>query len=292
MQTNPTNRQSLSSSRFVRALLVFAVMWLIGSTAANADPRQLDPAALAKRVNERIANEGRTGVMHFVLTNKRGHKRRRTARIFHSDVDAETSVAIFFTAPSAIEDTAFLSLDRRKTTDDENWLYLPATDRVRRLPTSERGDFFMGTDLTYGDIKDNFKFADEDWQFSGCAEQQRLADDLPCLVGVARSAKVAKELGYGRFVASIDPDTWFPRRIRYFDPKDRELKEVVIERQEQIGGAWTAMAFTLKNLQNEHSTSVSFTEMEYRPELPSAVFAADALEFGAPELAEMLASEP
>jgi len=267
---------------------------LTSATAAHADEAVLSMSAemIAKKVNERAANEGRTGDMHFVLTNKRGHQRKRTARIFHADVNQETSVAIFFTAPSAIEDTAFLSLDRLQNSDDENWLFLPATERVRRLPTSERGDYFMGTDLTYGDIKDNFKFPADDWQFAACTEQQRPAAELPCVAGNARTAKIAAELGYGRFVASIDPNTWFPKFIRYFDAKDKALKEVTVDEQELIGGAWTAMAFTLKNLQNDHSTEVNFTNMEHKPNLSGEVFAADALEFGVPELTGLSASEP
>lgn len=247
----------------------------------------IQPEELATLVNNRVANEGRTGTMHFVLTNKRGHQRKRTAQIFHADSDDQTNVAIYFTAPSAIEDTAFLSLDRTQTDLDENWLFLPATERVRRLPASERGDYFMGTDLTYGDIKDNFKFPAEDWSFGACADSERLKTEQPCLTGEAVSEKVAAELGYSRFVASIDPETWFPSVVRYFDVRDRELKQVEVERQDLIGGAWTAMAFTLTNLQTKHSTEVSFTNMEYRPDLPPIVFATDSLEFGVPELTKL-----
>lgn len=296
---------SIFKHRLLRSHVVTAITaMMICSLTANAEPiaktvavpitepMNLSHEILAKQVNERVANEGRTGNMHFVLTNKRGHQRKRTARIFHADANQETSVAIYFTAPSAIEDTAFLSLDRLQASDDENWLFLPATERVRRLPTSERGDYFMGTDLTYGDIKDNFKFSPDDWQFTKCAELQRPANELPCLAGTAKSEKIAHELGYGRFIASIDPNTWFPKFIRYFDPKDKLLKEVSVERQEKIGEAWTAMAFTLNNLKNSHSTAVTFTNMEYRPDLPTAVFAADALEFGVPALTQTSAREP
>lgn len=264
---------------------VFCPLVLAVNATAQADEQALTPANLAQQVNERAANEGRTGMMHFVLTNKRGRQRKRTARIFHADANQETSVAIFFTAPSAIEDTAFLSLDRSQASNDENWLFLPATERVRRLPTSERGDYFMGTDLTYGDIKDNFKFSADDWQFAACSDAQRPDVELPCLMGSARSEKVSAELGYGRFIASIDPATWFPKFIRYFDEKGEPLKEVSIKEQELIGGAWTAMAFTLKNLQNDHTTEVNFTDMQHQPDLPKAVFDADELEFGVPELA-------
>jgi len=270
-----------------------AVVGLITSSlvvrADSAPALSFTADVLAKRINDRVANEGRSGTMHFLLTNKRGHQRERTAQIFHADVNKETSVAIFFTAPGPIEDTAFLSLDREEASHDENWLFLPATERVRRLPASERGDYFMGTDLTYGDIKDNFKFSTEDWKFAVCGEEEQLAWDLPCLAGETASRKIAQELGYSRFVASVDPTTWFPKVVRYYDPDGEPLKEVTVKRQELIGGAWTAMEFTLINLQSNHSTAVSFTNMEPRPDLPRSVFSSDSLEFGMPVLSGLSA---
>lgn len=250
-------------------------------------PTEFTPAVLASQVFGRPANAGRTGIMHFSLENRRGHKRKRTARIFHSDAADETRVAIYFTAPGAIEETAFLSLDRQVEANDENWLYLPATERVRRLPASQRSDYFMGTDLTYGDIKDNFKFAPKDWQFTACDKTPWPDSDLPCLGGSASTLEVAAELGYSRFVATIDTDTWFPQRVRYFDLQGEPLKDIVIERQEEIGAAWTAMAFVLTNLQSNHSTRVHFTEMEQRAALSASVFDANALEFGVPDLSEV-----
>ncbi len=262
------------------ALLVAGHSVAAVDASAQADA---DPAQLAQRINERKANEGRVGVMHFELENRRGHKRSRTARIFHAESADATNVAIYFTAPGAIEDTAFLSLDRRSSTD-ENWLYLPATERVRRLPASERGDYFMGTDLTYGDIKDDFKFSADDWKFSRCSVTPWPETDLPCLAGEAVSPAIARELGYGSFVATVDTTTWFPRQVRYFDTDGLALKDVEVQRQEKVGEAWTAMAFTLANLQSGHTTRVHFTDMQHWPALPGSVFDANSLEFGVPAL--------
>jgi hypothetical protein len=40
---------------------------------------------------------------------------------------------------------------------DDRWLYLPATRKVRRIPASDRGDYFLGTDFTYEDIQSELK---------------------------------------------------------------------------------------------------------------------------------------
>ena len=154
----------------------------------------------------------------------------------------------------------------------------------------------MGTDLTYGDIKDNFKFAPEDWRFTECTATQLALDSAPvseaieraggmqCLAGEAASASIAEEMGYLRFVATIDPITLFPRQVRYFDVHGEPLKDVVIEQQEKIGDAWTAMAFSLNNLKTGHSTRIHLTDMQARDSLPAEVFESGELEFGYPEL--------
>jgi len=122
-----------------------------------AAPAASKSLTLAEKVSQRSANEGRVGEMHFSLMDKSGRTRNRVATLVHSDTQDAVKIAIYFTAPAAISETSFLSHDYSEDID-QTWLYLPATDRVRRLPTSDRGDNFMGTDLTYGDVKDNFKF--------------------------------------------------------------------------------------------------------------------------------------
>ncbi|MEE4300141.1 MAG: outer membrane lipoprotein-sorting protein [Pseudomonadales bacterium] len=242
-----------------------------------------DALALARLVAERPANEGRTGIMHFHLESDGGRVRDRRARMIHSEREDVERIAIFFTAPAMIADTAFLSLDH-DSRPDENWLYLPATDRVRRLPVSERGDAFMGTDLSYGDVKDNFKFPLEDWDFTRGPDAERDGRMLPVLRGTARSPEIAKETGYGAFEALVDPVSAFPVHIRYTDRDGDPLKEVEVEEIEVVGGAHTAMRFKARNLQTGHSTAIHFTEMRYVRTVPEEAFEPASLSYGVPEL--------
>ena len=84
--------------------------------AAMADPGQAGEA-LARQILERPANDGRVGTMHFELINAAGRTRSRAALMAHSEAGREVRVAIYFTAPAAIQDTAFLSHDRPRAGD-------------------------------------------------------------------------------------------------------------------------------------------------------------------------------
>ncbi|MEE4360983.1 MAG: outer membrane lipoprotein-sorting protein [Pseudomonadales bacterium] len=237
--------------------------------------------ALGERVASRRANEGRVGIMHFRLVNSGGKVREREALMAHSDRDDAVRIAIYFTGPAVIRDTAFLSHDYR-VREDENWLYLPATERVRRLPVSDRGDYFMGTDLTYGDIKDDFKFGLDDWRFSHGGFREEGGQTYEVLLGEVATPKIARELGYSAFEAWIDPESAFPRVTRFADPEGAPLKVVTVEAVERIGGAWTALAFSVDQLQTGHRTEVSFENMRHVPDLSTAVFEAQRLSFGVP----------
>lgn len=239
--------------------------------------------ALARLVADRPANEGRAGIMHFRLQNSSGSVRERKALMVHSAGDDADRIAIFFTQPAMIEETAFLSYNHRNR-DDETWLYLPATERVRRLPVSDRGDNFMGTDLTYGDIKDNFEFGLEDWTFSLGGDERVDGVSFPVLEGTAKTTEIANEMGYRSFRARIDTTTGFPVWVEYTDTDGAPLKQIEVLKIEKVGDAQTAMHFKVNNLQTGHSTEIHFTEMKHVPNLDDSVFDPTALAYGIPEV--------
>ncbi len=257
---------------------------LVLVAALPLGPARADPAqTLAGAVADRPANEGRVGTMHFKLTNSAGKSRDRTALMVHSEADEVVRIAIFFTKPAMIADTAFLSHDRTMG-EDENWLYLPATERVRRLPSSERSGAFMGTDLSYGDVKDDFKFPLEDWTFSHGGNETYKGRELVRLEGTAKTAEHADDMGYASFSALIDPGKAFPVLIEYTDSDGDPLKRVEVTEFGEIGGAWTALAFSAENVQTGHRTDVHFTGMRHVPNIDDSVFDADALAYGIPAI--------
>jgi len=266
----------------VRVAASMLLLFLLPKTAI-ADLQALEPLAIAEHIATRVANEGRVGRMHFRLVNSSGAVRERVALMAHSELAELTRIAIYFRSPGAIAGTAFLSHDYALR-DDDVWVYLPATERVRRLPASQRGDYFLGTDLTYGDVKSNFKFELSDWVFTQAGHTAVDGKPHYSLQGSVRDSSVAKELGYSSFDAIVDPLTWFPVVIHYSDADGDPLKRIQILEQGLVGGAWTALRFAVDHQQTGHRTEVHFTDMRYEPDLPSGIFDPQELEFGVPEV--------
>lgn len=272
-------RRSRPANRLA-PLLLWTGLLLAASSLAGADPAR----ELAMQVWDRPFNAGRVGIMHFDLVNRAGRSRQRQALMAHSDTAGQVQIAIWFQTPAAIRDTGFLSIERDGADDEDTWLYLPATERVRRLPASERADAFMGTDLSYGDIKDNFRFPPAHWQFTLGEPVGLDGVDLQALNGVAASSASARESGYGRFRALVDPARMFPIRIEYDDPEGQPLKEVTVLELGLVGDAWTALRFQVVHKRTGHSTEVRFEDMRHVPDLDRRLFSAAALSDGVPEI--------
>ncbi len=268
--------------RFVLVALVLCLLPCSVALAGQPEPNA-EGQALAERIYHRPASAGRVGTMHFRLVNRRGRSRERVALMAHSEIEGTTRVAIFFTAPAAIQNTAFLSHEH-KASDDDTWLYLPATERVRRLPMSERSDAFMGTDLSYGDIRDNFRFPLQYWHFRAGGSHHDNGREMRSLHGWAQSAEQARDMGYGRFEALVDETSLFPLEIEYFDIHDKPLKRVTVSEIGLVGDAWTALRFEVDNHQSGHRTEVHFENMRYVPELSERVFQPAALADGLPRI--------
>jgi hypothetical protein len=272
---------------FERLLLSLVLVSPLSALPALADDpvRAEDPEAraLAERIAARPDSESRVGVMHFTLINKSGKQRERVAEVAHSDLERTERLLIHFTAPSSIQGTSFITHTHDQQAD-ESWLYLPATERVRRIPASQRADYFLGTDLSYGDIQDNFSFGLEDWVFELLAPVQRDGREWPVLRGHARDDEAADDLGYASFTAVIDLETLFPVEIDYTDPDGVPLKRVEVLQQERIEGIWTATRFTVVNHRKRHRTEVQFSDLRHVPAIRADVFDAESLAFGAPRL--------
>ncbi len=266
-----------------RAAMLLPV--LAGALFLAPSPVQAAPTAdgLARQIWDRPAAQGRTGVMHFRLMAKSGSSRDRRAVMLHADRADGMRLAIHFEQPAAIARTAFLTVDKPGRPEDA-YLFLPATERVRRIPAAQRGEAFLGTDLSYGDLRDNFRFPPDLWQFSGGETVERGGRRLLVLNGTARTPAEARAMGYGAFRALVDPASLFPVEISFDDREGRPLKRIEVRAVERIGTTWTAMRFVASNLQTGHSTEVHFTDMRDAPGLALSSFAPDRLSDGPPRL--------
>ena len=116
-----------------------------------------DPAARAimEKVDARDDGDNQTSEMEMVLIDKQDKERVRRLAIFSKDKGEDTLRLMFFLEPADVKDTAFLTWDfDDPDKDDDQWLYLPALRKTKRIASSDKDGSFMGSDLNYSDMTD------------------------------------------------------------------------------------------------------------------------------------------
>ncbi len=249
--------------------------------AGAQDPGLPSGLEVVTKANSQNEGDHVSRTIHFVLTDRRDKTREQTARAFHKFYDDDKRSVIFYTDPKNIEGTAFLTYDYASTdTDDDQWLYLPAMRKVRRISSSNRGDYFLGTDLTYDDMKRETKVTIEDYNWNTLREEP--VNDAPCYVVEAtpKSPEIGKELGYSRAEFYFDQDTGLKRRTDFWDTGGNPLKTIRFLGIKQIDGIWTMTRLECDNLKTGHKTVLEFSDIDYEADVDDDLFSERALARG------------
>ncbi|MCK4716795.1 MAG: outer membrane lipoprotein-sorting protein, partial [Candidatus Marinimicrobia bacterium] len=104
--------------------------------------------------NRQTSNDQQTDLT-MSLINSRGDERVRTIRQFTKDFGAMEKKIMFFKTPADVRNTSFMNWsydDENK--DDDQWIYLPALKKIKRISSDSKSDYFMGSDFTYDDLGD------------------------------------------------------------------------------------------------------------------------------------------
>ncbi len=146
------NRLPLCNSRMGTALRG-ALLLALAFCAAPALPSAAatDAKTIMAGVYEQDTSHDATLRATLEITDKDGHsvKKRFTIRRVGSFGNGKTLVR--FTEPPELRGVTLLSINQPGMTDRQ-WIYTPATERVRAVAPRERSERFAGSDFTYEDI--------------------------------------------------------------------------------------------------------------------------------------------
>jgi len=258
-------------SRSVLLLTLAAGTLLVDSPDVQAEG--LSGEEVAQRVASRPEGHAASRMIRMQLIDRRGRTREREASVLKYNGESEDLTRITYLTPKSVRGVAFLSHDHAdKSTDDDRWLYLPAARKVRRIPASDRGDYFLGTDFTYEDVQSDLKFDVDDYVFRYDHSEERDGVTLHHISGEPRDRRIARELGYGAFRAVVSAETWMPVQIEFYDLAGEHLKSVSVRRVVQIDGIWTAQEVEAVNHLTGHSTLFEYSQVMYPETLPAEYF--------------------
>ncbi len=214
----------------------------------------------------------RTVDMEMILRNAAGKENVRKMRNFQLEVtgDGDKSLTIF-DQPRDVKKTAFLSFTHSRVPDDQ-WLYLPALKRVKRVSSANKSGPFMGSEFAYEDIssqevdKYTYKFIGEE----ACGESSE------CFV--VEYYPQYENSGYTRQLQWIDKEMYQARKIEYYDRKDTLLKVLTLTGYQQyMDKYWRADRMDMENKQTGKSTTMIWKNNQFQTGLSENDFNKNAL---------------
>ena len=198
--------------------------------------------------------------MKMVLVNRHGDtsSRRMKQKILevpgHDMGDKSLTI---FESPRDIKGTAFLSFAKILDPDDQ-WLYLPALKRVKRISSKNKSGPFVGSEFAYEDLS-----AQELKKYTYKWLRDEACGDLQCFV--VEQSPTYKNSGYTRTVVWYDKTEYRQRKIDYFDRKGAALKTLTFsDSQQYLGKYWRAHDLHMVNHQTGKQTRLTLSDIRFQ----------------------------
>ncbi len=191
--------------------------------------------------------------MSMTLINASGSKRERSMYMKVLEKEGGNKSLMEFLTPSDVKGTKFLSYEHTKK-DDDQWLYLPALKRVKRIASRNKSGAFMGSEFSYEDLS---AFNIDKYNYVGDAEVVEL--DGKKVYKSPRTPK-SKDSGYTKQVSYVDVETFLAQKVEYFDRKKELLKVSLFSGYNKVEGIWRVSRISMKNLQNDKETVLIWSD--------------------------------
>jgi len=212
-----------------------------------------------------------TANMKMTLKNKKGATSTRNIRIRTLEVegDGDKSLSIF-DEPADVKGTAMLTFSHGLDADDQ-WLYLPALKRVKRISSRNKSGPFMGSEFAFEDLG-----SQEVEKYSYELLREEACGDWQCYV-IERKPEY-KHSGYTRQVSWIDKEAYRLVKVDYYDRKKELLKTLTTSSyQEYLGHYWRPDKMEMINHQKGKSTLLEWQNYQFKTGVSEKDFRSNAL---------------
>lgn len=208
----------------------------------------------------------------MVLKNAQGNSAQRNMRIDTLEIrDDGDKSRVLFQSPKDVEGTTFLS-HSHPTSPDDQWIFLPALKRVKRISSSNQSGPFMGSEFAYEDMnsfevdKYTYEYLRDD-HYSGKS------------VYVLAQYPAYENSGYSKLIVWLDQEHFRVMKINFFDRKGELMKTLVPSDYRLFEDKyWRPMISHMSNVQTQKSTQLITNSITFGVELEDSDFTKQAIQ--------------
>jgi outer membrane lipoprotein-sorting protein len=253
-------------------------LWMMMVIIALINPAmtsfaQMTGQEIMEKVYDNPTGDDMQGELTMTLTNSRGEQRVRQLKQFVKDFGEVEKKIMFFLSPADVRNTSFMNWSYSDGRDDDQWIYLPALKRVRRISSDSKSDYFMGSDFTYDDLGDRHPNEDNHKLL-----REETVEGKDCYV--IESVPKDPSYMYSKTITWVMKDNYLGLKREFYDNKGRLLKELNIKKFDSIQGIWIILETEMKNVQKNHRTDMDFKKVEINKGVSDNQFTERAMTLG------------
>ncbi len=252
----------------MKTLKITTTLLLLFFVAASGSlkAQQLTGREIIDKVYNLPSGEDQTSDLTMTLINKSGSERVRKIKQFTKDFgDVEKSI-MFFVAPADVKNTSFMNwtYDDPSKSDDQ-WIYLPALKKVKRISSDSKSDYFMGSDFTYDDLGDR-KLDDDTHKLL----REETIDGVDYYV--VQSIPKDEDYMYSKTITWIRKDNFIGLKKEFYDEDGELLKILKIKEFKEISGFLVITHSEMENIQKNHRTTMKLDNIKINTGIPASKF--------------------
>ena len=230
----------------MKKITLMLLALLVAVTVLSA--QEITGLKIIENVYNRPTGEDQTADLTMSLINSRGDKRVREIKQYLKDFGGSEKKIMFFVSPADVRNTSFMNWSYDKEgKDDDQWIYLPALKKVKRISSDSKSDYFMGSDFTYDDLGDRHPSADEHTLL-----REEEIDGEMCYV--VQSVPKEEEYMYSKTMTWIVKDKWIGKKKEFYDEDEELLKTLTVKESEVIKDYIVITLSEMHNVQSDHRT--------------------------------------
>ena len=219
------------------SITIFSIL-ISGTTMFPEKVFALNGREIMEKVNARDTGDRSITEMEMILIDKKGNKRVRKLKTFGLEKGKDSLSLMFFLSPADVRNTGFLTFDYDESgKDDDQWLFLPALRKTKRIAAGDKSGSFMGSDLNYSDMTSPDLNL---YEYTLMKETEVKGQKVWQIKSVPKTKAEAEKSGYSKSVVFIRQDNYVMiRGVRWVHKKKRN-KYLDVRKLEKIDGIWVS----------------------------------------------------
>jgi outer membrane lipoprotein-sorting protein len=251
--------------RVLLGAFVFAAAFVWAQDAAN----------IMKTAKDRIQADTMSTRSRMVIAAKNGSTTERVIDQYSKNgANGYARAVIVFQSPATVKGTRFLTVDNDSGKSDQ-WIFLPALGKIRRIASSESGGSFMGTDFSYDDM--SLMDRNPELDTHGILREEDL-EGRACYV--IESVPKDNSFQYSTSISWVDRSTYRIYRREMYDRRGNLAKVMEISGYREVQGRDTPTVTKVSTPAAGTSTTIYLDIIKYDDPIPEGVFTTAFLETG------------